>query len=36
MGIFLNSNGYYYVELTLNNKRVQKSMLTPSIKRLSS
>ena len=30
MGIFLNSNGYYYVELTLNNKRVQKSLRTKS------
>ena len=28
MGIFLNSNGYYYVELTLNKKRVQKSLRT--------
>ncbi len=30
MGIFLNSNGYYYVELTINKKRVQKSLRTKS------
>ena len=30
MGLFLKSNGYYYAEITINNKRVQKSLRTKS------
>ena len=31
MGLFLKANGYYYAEITINNKRIQKSLKTQSI-----
>ena len=31
MGIYKRSNGYYYAEITINNKRIQKSLKTQSI-----
>ena len=30
MGLFLKANGYYYAEITINNKRIQKSLRTKS------
>ncbi|OON97314.1 MAG: hypothetical protein ATN36_03805 [Epulopiscium sp. Nele67-Bin005] len=30
MGLFVRSNGYYYAEITVNGKRIQKSLKTKS------